>query len=100
MLWRLDPSRGSLSREDGVRMGNKESISCTRETRLRGGSMKRIRLSTLMLLIVIAALALALVVQNDRATRREAALRAQIPPLPSRSFQWPDIDIGKLPPPR
>jgi hypothetical protein len=34
--------------------------------------MKRFRLSTLMLLIVIAALAVALVVQHDRASRREA----------------------------
>jgi hypothetical protein len=40
--------------------------------------MKRFRLSTLMLLIVIAALCVALLVQPDRAARREAELlRAQ-----------------------
>jgi hypothetical protein len=37
--------------------------------------MKRFRLSTLMLLIVIAALGVALVVQQRRATRREAEQR-------------------------
>ena len=37
--------------------------------------MKRIRLSTLLLLIVIAALSLALVVQERRAARREADLQ-------------------------
>ena len=37
--------------------------------------MKRFRLSTLMLLIVIAALCVALVVQQRRATRREAEQR-------------------------
>jgi hypothetical protein len=40
--------------------------------------MKRFRLSTLMLLIVIAALVVALLVQHDRATRREAELQAQL----------------------
>ena len=37
--------------------------------------MRRFRLSTLMLLIVIAALGVALVVQHDRAARREAEQR-------------------------
>ncbi len=37
--------------------------------------MKRFRLSTLMLLIVIAALCVALVVRQRRATRREAEQR-------------------------
>jgi hypothetical protein len=37
--------------------------------------MKRFRLSTLLLLIVIAALSLALVVQERRAARREADLQ-------------------------
>jgi hypothetical protein len=37
--------------------------------------MKRFRLSTLMLLIVIAALCVALVVQQRRATHREAEQR-------------------------
>jgi type II secretory pathway component PulK len=40
--------------------------------------MKRFRLSTLMLLIVIAALVVALLVQHDRATRREAELQARL----------------------
>jgi hypothetical protein len=40
--------------------------------------MKRFRLSTLMLLIVIAALVVALLVQHDRASRREAELQAQL----------------------
>jgi hypothetical protein len=40
--------------------------------------MKRFRLSTLMLLIVIAALSIALVVQHRRAARREAELQARI----------------------
>jgi hypothetical protein len=37
--------------------------------------MKRVRLSTLLLLVVIAALSLALVVQERRAARREADLQ-------------------------
>ena len=41
--------------------------------------MKRFRLSTVMLLVVIAALGLALVVQDQRAKRREAALRSKLP---------------------
>ena len=40
--------------------------------------MKRIRLKTLMLLIVIAALCTSLVVQHERAARREAALQARL----------------------
>jgi hypothetical protein len=40
--------------------------------------MKRFRLSTLMLLIVIAALSVALVVQQRRAARREAELQARL----------------------
>jgi hypothetical protein len=40
--------------------------------------MKRFRLSTLMLLIVIAALGVAMVVQQRRAARREAELRARL----------------------
>jgi hypothetical protein len=43
-----------------------------------GDAMKRFRLSTLMLLIVIAALCLALVVQHNRAAQREAKLRAAL----------------------
>jgi hypothetical protein len=40
--------------------------------------MKRIRLSTLLLLIVITALCLALVVQQERASRRENQIRAEL----------------------
>jgi hypothetical protein len=40
--------------------------------------MKRFRLSTLMLLIVIAALCITLVVQHNRAAQREAELRAAL----------------------
>jgi hypothetical protein len=40
--------------------------------------MRRFRLSTLMLLIVIASLCVALVVQHHRAARREAELQARL----------------------
>ena len=40
--------------------------------------MRRIRLSTLMLLIVIAALSVALMEQRRRAARREALLEARL----------------------
>ena len=40
--------------------------------------MRRFRLSTLMLLIVLAALGLALVVEYRRAARREAELYARL----------------------
>jgi hypothetical protein len=40
--------------------------------------MRRFRLSTLMLLIVIAALSTALVVQHYRAARREAELQRRL----------------------
>jgi len=40
--------------------------------------MRRFRLSTLMLLIVLAALGIALVVEYRRAARLEAELKAQI----------------------
>ncbi len=42
--------------------------------------MRRIRLGTLMLLVVIAALVTALVVQNDCATRRIAELKVVASP--------------------
>jgi hypothetical protein len=45
--------------------------------------MKRFRLRTLMLLIVIAALCVALVVQHNRASQREAALQARL------ALAWP-----------
>ncbi len=40
--------------------------------------MRRFRMSTLMLLIAIAALSMALLVQHHRATRREAEMRARL----------------------
>jgi hypothetical protein len=40
--------------------------------------MKRFRLSTLLLLVVVAAMGIALVVQHERARRWEAELRAEI----------------------
>jgi hypothetical protein len=40
--------------------------------------MKRFRLSTLMLLIVIAGLCVALMVQHNRAAQREAELEARL----------------------
>jgi hypothetical protein len=43
--------------------------------------MKRFRLSTLMLLIVIAALGVAVVVQQRRAARREVELQAGLAKL-------------------
>lgn len=44
-------------------------------------SPKRFRISTLMLLVVIAALSIALLEQGRRAARREAELRARIAEL-------------------
>jgi hypothetical protein len=60
--------------------------------------MKRFRLGTLMLLIVIAALTFARVVQHDWAARREAKLQARL------AQSWPvflkkqqrDIEIQRL----
>ena len=50
--------------------------------------MKRFRLSTLMLLVVIAALCVALLVQHDRAARREAELlRAQMKTQTFKSYK-------------
>ena len=48
--------------------------------------MRRFRLSTLLLLVVIAALSLALVVQEWRAARREAAFQARIAELSQENF--------------
>ncbi len=47
--------------------------------------MKRFRLGTLMLLVIIAALATALTVQQHRAARREAAMQAEIASLRAAS---------------
>jgi hypothetical protein len=46
--------------------------------------MKRFRLSTLMLLIVIAALSVALLLQQHRASRREAELEGQLEMIRAR----------------
>jgi hypothetical protein len=51
---------------------------------MRGDAMKRFRLSTLMLLIVIAALSIALAVQERRAARREVKLQTEIADLRAR----------------
>ncbi len=48
--------------------------------------MRRFRLSTLMLLIVIAALGVALAVQQRRAARREAELHARLTGAESKVF--------------
>ena len=54
--------------------------------------MKRFRLSTLMLLIVIAALSIALVVQERRAARREAKLQSELAKLQARlALSWPGV---------
>jgi hypothetical protein len=45
---------------------------------MRDNAMRRIRPSTLMLLIVIAALGIGLIVQDRRAARREAELNARL----------------------
>ena len=49
--------------------------------------MKRFRLGTLMLFVIIAALATALTVQQHRASRREAAMQAEIASLRAASTQ-------------
>ena len=51
---------------------------------MRGDAMKRFRLSTLMLLIVIAALSIALAFQERRAARREVKIQAEIADLRAR----------------
>ena len=52
-------------------------VECWHETQ-EGDAMKRFRLSTLMLLVVIAAQSTTLVVQHERSVRREAELDAKI----------------------
>jgi hypothetical protein len=49
-------------------------------------SLKRIRLSTLMLLVVIAALGITVVVQQRRSAHREAELQARIAELESIEY--------------
>lgn len=49
--------------------------------------MRRFRLSTLMLLIVIVALTITLMVRERRAARREAKLQAEIANLQARLAQ-------------
>jgi sensor histidine kinase regulating citrate/malate metabolism len=55
-------------------------------------NMKRLRLSTQMLLVVIAALAIALVQQHSRAARREAELRAMLRAAEGRADKLEIID--------
>jgi hypothetical protein len=52
----------------------------------------RVRIGTLMLLVIIAALASALVIQHDRAARREAALRGELTKLAFRRFGDANLD--------
>src|SRR3954470_17051687 len=56
--------------------------------------MKRFRLSTLLLLVVIAALCFALGVQDRRAARRDAELRAKIAQLEEveASREWIEMN--------
>ena len=58
--------------------------------------MKRFRLSTLMLLIVIAALSLALVVQQRRAARRETELKARLAAAGMPGFQYWNVNVRGL----
>jgi len=51
--------------------------------------VKRFRLSTLMLLVVIATLCVALAVVQDRASRREAELQARL------NLQTPGVFTSK-----
>jgi hypothetical protein len=60
--------------------------------------MKRFRLSTLLLLVVIVALCFALGVQDRRAARREAELRAKIAKLGQAevSREWFELNERRL----
>jgi hypothetical protein len=55
--------------------------------------MRRFRLSTLTLLIVIAALSMALVVQHRRAARREAELRARLAAAAMPGSQYWNVNV-------
>jgi hypothetical protein len=57
--------------------------------------MRRFRLSTLMLMIVIAALGIALVVQQRRAARREAELLARLNGAESKVFMLEQRNLLK-----
>jgi hypothetical protein len=62
---------------------------------MRGDAMKRFRLSTLMLVIVIAALSIALAVQERRAARREVKLQAEIADLRARLLPtWKSVFLA------
>jgi hypothetical protein len=58
--------------------------------------MKRYRLSTVMLVVVIASLCFALVVQQNRAARREALLQAEIKLLEYDHQENPFIPLKQL----
>jgi hypothetical protein len=53
---------------------------------MSGNTMKRFRLRTLMLLIVIVGLSIALAVHQRRATRREAELQARLSDAEKKIF--------------
>ena len=59
-------------------------------------TMKRFRLSTVMLVVVIASLCFALVVQQNRAARREALLQAEIKLLEYDHQENPHIPLKQL----
>jgi uncharacterized protein HemX len=61
-------------------------------------SLKRIRLSTLMLLVVIAALGITVVVQQRRSARREAELQARIAELEASNMsnQWREMSERRI----
>jgi urease accessory protein UreH len=60
--------------------------------------LKRFRIGTLMLIIVIAALGTALVVQHNRALRREAELKAKIRELEQADLivRWREMSERRL----
>ena len=64
--------------------------------RLGGACAKRFRLSTVMLAVVIASLCFALVVQQNRAARREARLQAEIKLLEYDHQENPLIPLKQL----
>lgn len=60
--------------------------------------MKRFRLSTLLLLVVIVGLVFALVAQQRQAERREAALRAEIKnwEQTDTNIRWTEMNERRL----
>ena len=58
--------------------------------------MLRYRLSTLMLLVVIAALSITLAVQHQRAVRREAELTGKLAAMRPGSQSWWNTNVQGL----